>query len=135
MRHESPLHRRRRKQARKAGTEPALRLSRGDLATLRQAGRTNWNVPDLVRNETLYRLYAILTGPKASARARLGAAKCLAVLDRTDIESERLAFEKERAGLGDDRPTATEIILQMRKAALDHENDENGNGNGIPHPG
>ena len=61
----------------------APKLSRSDLAALRQALGSGWSVPDLVRNEALHSITEILTGP-GSRRLKLSAARTLAMLDRVD---------------------------------------------------
>jgi hypothetical protein len=86
---------------------------------MRRPARARWDIPDEVKNETLYQLVRLLTAPRTSPRLRLGAAKVIALLDRIDQADERLAFDRQRAR---EAPfSLSTIIRDMQAAASEHE--------------
>jgi hypothetical protein len=84
--------------------------TRAEMALLRRAGRSRWNVPEEVRCAAVYQLARMMSDGTADDRARVGAAKTLALLDRIDQTDERQDLQKMKVEFTFRRPDEVRAV-------------------------
>jgi hypothetical protein len=101
-------------------TEQDQKWSRADIALLRRAGRSRWNVPEEVRSEAVYQLARLMCDPASDDRARVGATKTLALLDRIDQTDERQDLQKMKVEFTFRRPDEIRAVSPEIASAAIH---------------